>query len=187
MLRNLKKTNFKDCSKYWLSFISLHNCDLVTKLGNMKMLKKIALIFVSLILVSCDNAKPNSSQNDNSIIEPSSPDNYLDEAQDAVINPIRKKLPITVDQITTLTGIYKNDNVINYQYDVKKLTKYALLLPTTQDTIRNNLLATYCKDTEDIRQLKTLFPNGANYHYFINNQEIIIIEIEPSDCAPNQT
>lgn len=142
--------------------------------------KIIALLLMCCLLINCDNKKNDSPSNENNNTSLSSKENST--VDDLVIKPVKKKLPIFVDALTTLVDIYKKDNVINYKYEVKNISKYALLLPTTQDTIRDKLLKTYCSDNDEVKQLKHFFPNGANYHYYIDDQEIIIVEIQPDDC-----
>ena len=140
----------------------------------MKIIKLFAFFVVSFFVLSCDNAKKNTAVEDDS----------LNSVQNSMIEPMKKALPIEVDELTTLIGVDKDKehNIINYQYDVKNTPEHTLLLPSTLDTIHQALFNAYCQNTEEMQQLKTAFPDGANYHYFINNKEIVVVELTPADC-----
>ncbi|MWP47500.1 hypothetical protein [Gilliamella sp. Pas-s27] len=70
-------------------------------------------------------------------------------------------------------------------FSVRNTPEQALLLPTTIDAIRQKLLKTYCENSDEMKTLKNDFPDGINYHYDINNKEIIIIELKSTDCEVN--
>lgn len=143
----------------------------------MKSIKIIFFLMINLVLFSCDNAKQSSdnkaSNNPNAAL------------QDSVIDPIKSALPIDIDSLTTLFGVYKDKDTINYQYRVINTPEQALLLTTTLSTIRMELLKAYCENNKDMQDLKTAFPQGANYHYFIDDKEVVIIELTPADCQLN--
>lgn len=150
---------------------------------NMKRWKVTALLTLICILVGCDNSSKTTSSNSKNIkSDSSSHNNDVDVSQYSVINPVKKNLPIEIDELTTLFDIFAEKNRINYQYRVKNTPTQALLLPSTLETIRNNLLSDYCRDTPEIKTLKNIFPNGANYHYYVDNEEVIIVELKLSDC-----
>ncbi|OTQ71368.1 MULTISPECIES: hypothetical protein [unclassified Gilliamella] len=141
----------------------------------MKIFKSFVFFVASFLVISCDNNKKNTVVNS---------DDSLTAVQNSIIEPIKDTLPIEVDELTTLIGVDKDKerNIINYQYDVKNTPEHTLLLPSTLDTIYQELFNAYCQNTEDMQQLKTAFPDGANYHYFIDNKEIVEVELTPSDC-----
>ncbi|OTQ36349.1 hypothetical protein [Gilliamella apis] len=142
----------------------------------MKILKLVTFLLVSVLVFGCEKAKENTVDNVN--------DESLVAVQNAMIEPIKKALPIAIDELTTLIGIDKDKdrNIVNYQYEVKNTSEHTLLLPSTFDTIRQALFKAYCENNEEMQQLKTAFPDGANYHYFIDNKEIIVVELTPADC-----
>ena len=142
----------------------------------MKILKLVTFLLVSVLVFGCEKAKENTVDNVN--------DESLVAVQNAMIEPIKKSLPIAIDELTTLIGIDKDKdrNIVNYQYEVKNTSEHTLLLPSTLDTIRQALFKAYCENNEEMQQLKTAFPDGANYHYFIDNKEIIVVELTPADC-----
>ena len=141
----------------------------------MKIFKSLVFFVAIFLVISCDNNKKNSVVNS---------DDSLMAVQNSMIEPMKNALPIEVDELTTLIGVDKDKerNIINYQYDVKNTPEHTLLLPSTLDTIYQELFNAYCQNTEDMQQLKTAFPDGANYHYFIDNKEIVEVELTPSDC-----
>ncbi|MWN05604.1 hypothetical protein GQ598_04625 [Gilliamella sp. Pas-s95] len=147
----------------------------------MKILQLSVFVFFNLLLISCDNVK-NSSQN---VSSTDSKNIDLNDAQNSVIEPIKKALPIDIDELTTLVGISRDHDTINYTYSVKNTPEQALLLPSTIDTIRKKLLKAYCNNSDEMKELKKDFSDGVNYHYDINNQEIIIIELKSTDCKNN--
>ena len=142
----------------------------------MKIFKLFTFLLVSVLVFGCEKTKENNVDNAN--------DESLVAVQNAMIEPIKKALPIVIDELTTLIGIDKDKdrNIVNYQYEVKNTSKHTLLLPSTLDTIRQTLFKAYCENNEEMQQLKTAFPDGANYHYFIDNKEIIVVELTPADC-----
>lgn len=142
----------------------------------MKILKLVTFLLVSVLVFGCEKAKENIVDNVN--------DESLVAVQNAMIEPIKKSLPIAIDELTTLIGIDKDKdrNIVNYQYEVKNTSEHTLLLPSTLDTIRQALFKAYCENNEEMQQLKTAFPDGANYHYFIDTKEIIVVELTPADC-----
>lgn len=141
----------------------------------MKIFKSFVFFVASFLVISCDNNKKNTVVNS---------DDSLMAVQNSMIEPMKNALPIEVDELTTLIGVDKDKerNIINYQYDVKNTPEHTLLLPSTLDTIHQQLFNAYCQNTEEMQQLKTAFPDGANYHYFINNKEIVVVELTPADC-----
>ena len=142
----------------------------------MKILKLVTFLLVSVLVFGCEKAKENTVDNVN--------DESLVAVQNAMIEPIKKSLPIAIDELTTLIGIDKDKdrNIVNYQYEVKNTSEHTLLLPSTLDTIRQALFKAYCENNEEMQQLKTAFPDGAKYHYFIDTKEIIVVELTPADC-----
>ena len=140
----------------------------------MKIFKSFVFFVASFLVISCDNNKKNTVVNS---------DDSLTAVQNSIIEPIKDTLPIEVDELTTLIGVDKDKerNIINYQYDVKNTPEHTLLLPSTLDTIYQELFNAYCQNTEDMQQLKTAFPDGANYHYFIDTNEIGVVDLTPSD------
>ncbi|MWN89401.1 hypothetical protein GQ597_01545 [Gilliamella sp. Pra-s65] len=147
----------------------------------MKILQLILFALLNLALISCDNAKSPSQSASNT----DSKNSELSDTQNEVIEPIKKALPIDIDEFTTLVGVEKDHNTINYTYSVRNTPEQALLLPTTIDAIRQKLLKTYCENSDEMRTLKNDFLDGINYHYDINNKEIIIIELKSTDCEVN--
>ena len=145
----------------------------------MNILKLFTFLLVSVLVFGCEKAKDNTEDNVNNVNDES-----LVAVQNAMIEPIQKALPIAIDELTTLICVDKDKdrNIINYQYEVKNTSEHTLLLPSTLDTIRQALFKAYCENNEEMQQLKTAFPDGANYHYFIDNTEIVVVELTPADC-----
>lgn len=150
----------------------------------MNILKIIVLISISFVLLNCDNSKPvsNHSAADSS----TKPNNDLLTSQNLEINAVKNELPIEIDELTTLFDVFADNNIIHYKYRVKNTPKQALLLTSTLDTLRSNLLDDYCQNVPQMKELKNVFPNGAHYHYFIDNEEIIIVELNPDDCQTDK-
>ncbi|OCG37828.1 hypothetical protein [Gilliamella sp. Gris1-4] len=144
----------------------------------MKILQLIIFVIFNSVLISCDYAKKASQDTSTANWE----NDDLSDSQNSVIDSIKKELPIDIDELTTLVDISKDHNTINYRYNVKNTPEQALLLPTTIDTIRQKLLNAYCEDNKEMNELKKDFPDGINYHYDIDNKEIIIIELKSIDC-----
>ncbi|MFQ1019402.1 hypothetical protein ACGH6R_06265 [Gilliamella sp. CG13] len=150
----------------------------------MNILKIIVLISFGFVLLNCDNAKPAS--NHSSADSLTKPNNDLLASQNLEINAVKNELPIEIDELTTLFDVFADNNIIHYKYRVKNTPKQALLLTSTLDTLRSNLLDDYCQNVPQMKELKNVFPNGAHYHYFINNEEIIIVELNPDDCQTDK-
>lgn len=150
----------------------------------MNILKIIVLISFGFVLLNCDNAKPAS--NHSSADSSTKPNNDLLASQNLEINAVKNELPIEIDELTTLFDVFADNNIIHYKYRVKNTPKQALLLTSTLDTLRSNLLDDYCQNVPQMKELKNVFPNGAHYHYFIDNEEIIIVELNPDDCQTDK-
>lgn len=150
----------------------------------MNILKIIVLISIGFVLLNCDNSKPvsNHSAADSS----TKPNNDLLTSQNLEINAVKNELPIEIDELTTLFDVFADNNIIHYKYSVKNTPIQALLLTSTLDTLRSNLLDDYCQNVPQMKELKNVFPNGAHYHYFIDNEEIIIVELNPDDCQTDK-
>ena len=150
----------------------------------MNILKIIVLISFGFVLLNCDNAK--TASNHSSADSSTKPNNDLRASQNLEINAVKNELPIEIDELTTLFDVFADNNIIHYKYRVKNTPKQALLLTSTLDTLRSNLLDDYCQNVPQMKELKNVFPNGAHYHYFINNEEIIIVELNPDDCQTDK-
>lgn len=150
----------------------------------MNILKIIVLISFGFVLLNCDNAK--TASNHSAADSSTKPNNDLLTSQNLEINAVKNELPIEIDELTTLFDVFADNNIINYKYRVKNTPKQALLLTSTLDTLRSNLLDDYCQNVPQMKELKNVFPNGAHYHYFIDNEEIIIVELNPDDCLTNK-
>lgn len=150
----------------------------------MNILKIIVLISFGFVLLNCDNAK--TASNHSSADSSTKPNNDLLASQNLEINAVKNELPIEIDELTTLFDVFADNNIIHYKYRVKNTPKQALLLTSTLDTLRSNLLDDYCQNVPQMKELKNVFPNGAHYHYFINNEEIIIVELNPDDCQTDK-
>lgn len=153
----------------------------------MNILKIIVLISIGFVLLNCDNAKPVSNHSSAESSTSSLPNNDLLTSQNLEINAVKNELPIEIDELTTLFDVFADNNSINYKYRVKNTPKQALLLTSTLDTLRSNLLNDYCQNVPQMKELKNVFPNGANYHYFINDEEIVIVELNPDDCQSEKS
>lgn len=147
----------------------------------MKSLKILALFFMSFILVNCDNSKADSNSTDNSKTSQLSENKYA-ASQALVITEAKKQLPIKIDQLTTLVDIFAKDNFINYKYVVTETPKDALLIPESQQIILDNIRRTYCSDLPEIKSLRSFFPNGSNYDYYIDDEKIFSLQLTPSSC-----
>ncbi|MFQ0973910.1 hypothetical protein [Gilliamella sp. CG35] len=150
----------------------------------MNILKIIVLISFGFVLLNCDNAK--TASNHSSADSSTKPNNDLLASQNLEINAVKNELPIEIDELTTLFDVFADNNIIHYKYRVKNTPKQALLLTSTLDTLRSNLLDDYCQNVPQMKELKNVFPNGAHYHYFIDNEEIIIVELNPDDCQTDK-
>ena len=150
----------------------------------MNILKIIVLISFGFVLLNCDNAK--TASNHSSADSSTKPNNDLRASQNLEINAVKNELPIEIDELTTLFDVFADNNIIHYKYRVKNTPKQALLLTSTLDTLRSNLLDDYCQTVPQMKELKNVFPNGAHYHYFIDNEEIIIVELNPDDCQTDK-
>lgn len=172
----------------------------------MKFFKVISLALLSIFLVNCDNSKStvddikqkvqqtgsdisNKTQDyfeqakseTNDIMNKLKEGNY-NFAQDAVIKNIKQTLPLNIDQNTSLVDVSKENNTINYKYDVKGMTKDDLKIENTQKTLLNNLLTDYCSSDLMKKALRLAFPEGATHNYYINNDNVLILSLKPSDC-----
>ncbi|OCG71473.1 hypothetical protein A9G43_05205 [Gilliamella sp. Occ3-1] len=106
-------------------------------------------------------------------------------AQDMMIKAIKTKLPVTIDPSTTLVDVSTNSNEINYKYIVNNLTKDALQAESNQKNLKNKLVAFYCGDDSSMKTLRLVFPRGANYNYYINDDKVLSVDVKSSDCDNN--
>lgn len=150
----------------------------------MKVLKISSLILMSLILVNCDNSKKASNESASTDASQSSSSDY-NASQDLVINEVKKQLPLTVDPLTTLVDVSKENNAINYKYNIKGTPKDTLLLPDSQKAIFDNLKKAYCVDNQQVKALKSFFPNGAKHDYYIDDEKVVSLELTPTTCDAN--
>ncbi|NUF26634.1 YtxH domain-containing protein [Gilliamella sp. ESL0254] len=107
-------------------------------------------------------------------------------AQDLVVKAIKTKLPVVVDQNTTLVDVSKGNNVIDYKYTVKDITKDALQTESNQKSVRTNLLGLYCSNNANMNTQRLVFPEGASHSYYINSEKVLTLDVKPSDCGANQ-
>lgn len=175
----------------------------------MNIFRIISLAIMGLFLVNCDNSK--STVNDiKQKVEETGSDvsdkakNLVEQtksesedalyklkegnyslAQDIVIKDLKQKLPSVIDENTTLVDVSKENNIINYKYDVKGITKEALQADNNQKSTLNNLLSIYCGKDIETKTLKLVFPDGADYNYFINDEKVLTLNLKPNNCNEN--
>jgi gas vesicle protein len=106
-------------------------------------------------------------------------------AQDLIVNGVKTKLPVVVDQNTTLVEVSKGNDVINYKYLVKDTTKDALQTAGNQKEAQRKLLEFYCGDGVSMKALRLAFPAGAGHDYYINDDKVFSVSVKPSDCDDN--
>ncbi|OCG00628.1 YtxH domain-containing protein [Gilliamella sp. wkB308] len=172
----------------------------------MKFFKVITLALLGIFLVNCDNSKSTvddikqkvqqtgadisdktqdyfeqAKEESNDILNKLKEGNY-NLAQDAVIKNIKQTLPLNIDQNTSLVDVSKENNTINYKYDVKGVTPDDLKIENTQKTLLNNLLTDYCSSDLMKKALRLAFPEGATHNYYINNSNALTLNLKPSDC-----
>lgn len=175
----------------------------------MKILKVTILVMMGLILVNCDNSKSTVNDIKEKVEQTSTEvngkmkdlfeqtklesENALSElkegnysvAQDGMLKVIKQNLPLAFDENTTLVDVSKDNNTINYKYEVKGITKDVLQNQDKQQSIFNNLLEFYCGEGVNSNALKLLFPDGASHNYYINDEDVLTLDVKPSDCKEN--
>lgn len=175
----------------------------------MKIFNLITLAVMGLMLVNCDNSK--STVNDiKQKVEQTSSDvndkikslydqtkseseaalNKFKEgnyslAQDEVIKVFKQNLPVVFDENTTLVDLSKGNNIIDYKYAIKGITKDVLQNEDNQKARLNNLLTIYCGNGTSMAALRLIFPDGASHNYYINDEKVLTLDMKPSDCKEN--
>ncbi|OCG01224.1 hypothetical protein [Gilliamella sp. wkB112] len=175
----------------------------------MKIFKVITLAMMGLFLVNCDNSKSTVSDIKQKVEQTSADindkakdlfartqtasedainkikDGNYKVAQDEVINGIKKQLPVVFDGNTTLVDVTNDNNIISYKYTVVGMTKDSLQNADTQKAMLNNLLALYCGKDATMKALQLVFTDGVSNNYYINDENVLSLNIKPSDCKDN--
>ena len=132
----------------------------------MRTFKVITLAMMGLFLVNCDNLK----------------DGNYSLAQDAIIKGLNLRLPLDVDQNSTLVDVTKGNDIISYKYDLKGITKEGFQVESNQKNILNGLRALYCSKDATTNAIKLVFPNGASHNYYLNGEKVLTLDLKPGDC-----
>ncbi|MWP61762.1 hypothetical protein [Gilliamella sp. Pas-s25] len=103
-------------------------------------------------------------------------------AENLMIKAIKAKLPATIDQNTTLVDVSTDNKAINYKYVVNNTTKDALQAESNKKEVRNKLIESYCSDDSSMKTLRLVFPRGANYNYYINDDKVFSVDVKSTDC-----
>ncbi|MCX8701299.1 hypothetical protein J3U11_09470 [Gilliamella sp. B2840] len=172
----------------------------------MRTFKVITLAMMGFFLVNCDNSKPPADNIKEQVTQTSSKvsdkvselyeqtksatqdalnnlkDGNYSLAQDAIIKGINLKLPLDVDQHSTLVDVTKMNDIISYQYDLKGITKDELQTEGNQRNILNSLRTLYCSKDATMNAIKLVFPNGASHNYYLNGEKVLTLDLKPSDC-----
>lgn len=112
-------------------------------------------------------------------------DNKTDESdyyREAAISVVKKILPITLDEYTTLSDVNAEGNVIVYQYEINGMTPDEFLLPDNRELVKKAIVKSYCSDSPQIRKMKKYFNEGAKYTYYIDGKRILIVDVT-TNCS----
>lgn len=112
-------------------------------------------------------------------------DNKTDDSdyyREAAISVVKKILPITLDEYTTLSDVNAEGNVVVYKYEINGITPDEFLLPDIRELVKQAIVESYCSDSPQIRKLKKYFNEGAKYTYYIDGKRILIVDVT-TDCS----
>lgn len=156
---------------------------------NMKILKTVLLLSLSMILFGCGNSKqaePNKAGSEAVQSDASKSDNNKldDDTIQSYFSELKRQLPMRVSSTTQLVDLTIGNNVVDYKYVVtgnKKNFSSSNVQKMTSDNLKNK----YCENRDpDLVKLRNSFPNGINHHYYFKDEdkELFSVHLVPSDC-----
>jgi len=102
--------------------------------------------------------------------------------QAMILEGIKKKLPILIDQATQMTEVSTKDNVFIYHYEVKGIPVSVMNTHYWQENMKKGIQVQYCKNDDNIKIFKDFFTGGSIYNYFVENKLIYTTTITPEEC-----
>jgi hypothetical protein len=105
-----------------------------------------------------------------------------DVMQDFIIEAVKQKLPIVIDDFITLTDISKSNNKLIHKYEIKGIPKEPLVKEKSKQILFKKGLVRYCIDDLVVKMIRQAFSNGVSNNYYIDNEKIISLDFKPSDC-----
>ena len=156
----------------------------------MKGLKYSALFLMVATLFGCDDSKSKPADNTansdpaktvtaSNDTAASKPD--LSKDQDNYINEAKRFLPAKVSGNVNLVDLYKDNNTINYKYEMN-ISKDEMDIEQSKKTTAEALKSLYCMDNSEMKAFKTAFPDGAIHNYYIKDEMVFSIPLKPTDC-----
>lgn len=156
---------------------------------NMKILKTVLLLSLSMILFGCGNSKqaePNKAGSEAVQSDASKSDNNKldDDIIQSYFSELKRQLPMRVSSTTQLVDLTIGNNVVDYKYVVtgnKKNFSSSNVQKMTSDNLKNK----YCENRDpDLVKLRNSFPDGINHHYYFKDEdkELFSVHLVPSDC-----
>lgn len=156
---------------------------------NMKILKTVLLLSLSMILFGCGNSKqaePNKAGSEAVQSDASKSDNNKldDDTIQSYFSELKRQLPMRVSSTTQLVDLTIGNNVVDYKYVVtgkKKNFSLSKVQKMTSDNLKNK----YCENRDpDLVKLRNSFPDGINHHYYFKDEdkELFSVHLVPSDC-----
>lgn len=156
---------------------------------NMKILKTVLLLSLSMILFGCGNSKqaePNKAGSEAVQSDASKSDNNKldDDTIQSYFSELKRQLPMRVSSTTQLVDLTIGNNVVDYKYVVtgnKKNFSSSNVQKMTSDNLKNK----YCENRDpDLVKLRNSFPDGINHHYYFKDEdkELFSVHLVPSDC-----
>ena len=154
---------------------------------NMKILKTVLLLSLSMLLFGCGNSKqaePNKAGSEAVQSDASKSDNNKldDDTIQSYFSELKRQLPMRVSSTTQLVDLTIGNNVVDYKYVVtgkKKNFSLSKVQKMTSDNLKNK----YCENRyPDLVKLRNSFPNGINHHYYFKDKELFSVHLVPSDC-----
>ena len=90
-------------------------------------------------------------------------------------------MPAKVSGNVNLVDLYKDNNTINYKYEMN-ISKDEMDIEQSKKTTAEALKSLYCMDNSEMKAFKTAFPDGAIHNYYIKDEMVFSIPLKPTDC-----
>jgi predicted secreted protein len=102
--------------------------------------------------------------------------------QKSVVAEVKKQLPLLIDDATMMSDVSSEGNTFTYKFVIKGLPASITKNEEWRSNMQKVIIKNYCSNDNRVKVFRSLFPDGAVYNYYQDNELVYSWKAQPSIC-----